>query len=304
MSVSLDSALDSALAAVDAAVGPPRAAWWDCDNPTYHGDHEWIGHSMLKTFRESAKLYRDRYVTRSAGGDDEPGEKARREIDLGTVVHCLLLEPESLDRVVAEIPRDVLSKRGAREGKEWACWKADHAGRLHFTAGEMRKARRMAEAALAHDTAGPLLQAAGHRERGIRWTCPLSGLRLKCRPDLLIPGELLIDVKTTRDPTPAGFARTVADRGYHHQMPHYQDGAEAIEMVRVAGAWVAIGNEEPHEVGFYCPKARDLEEARAENEAKRIELAECYRTGDWRSDWTKGPQEIEVPRWGFNGRAL
>ena len=73
------------------------------------------------------------------------------------------------------------------------------------SAGDMDAALAMAGAVRSHQAAAELLRA-GKAEQSFWWDDSDTGLRCKCRPDWL-NGATAVDLKTTTDASPAGFAK-------------------------------------------------------------------------------------------------
>ena len=81
----------------------------------------------------------------------------------------------------------------------------------------------MSEALRAHGVARDLLRG-GLAEETIEWTDADTGLACKGRLDYLRP-DLVIDLKSSRDPSPERFARDAVKYGYAAQVAFYHDGA-------------------------------------------------------------------------------
>ena len=70
-------------------------------------------------------------------------------------------------------------------------------------------------------------------------------MRCKCRPDWW-NGDIVIDLKTTQDASPRGFAKSVANFRYHVQQMHYLRGTNAARFI-----FIAVEKEYPFAVGVY-----------------------------------------------------
>lgn len=139
------------------------------------------------------------------------------------------------------------------------------------------------------------------------WTCPNTGMLLKCRPDILIftPNMVLpADYKTTDDASKDGFARSINKFKYHLQAPFYIDG---INIVLDAGAnnflFIAVEKSAPHELALYALDSISISEGRSRynSHLKTIQLfeEELKKNPD---TWTGYPvqvQDISIPTYGF-----
>ena len=86
------------------------------------------------------------------------------------------------------------------------------------------------------------------------WTCPVTGVKLKSRPDLRKNGKgVIIDVKTTRDGSPKAFAKDVANLDYPIQAIMQMNGAiqsGAIDKMEKY-YWLAVEKEAPYNATIY-----------------------------------------------------
>ncbi|MBK7542908.1 MAG: PD-(D/E)XK nuclease-like domain-containing protein [Candidatus Competibacteraceae bacterium] len=65
-------------------------------------------------------------------------------------------------------------------------------------------------------------------------------------------GEIAaVDIKTTKDASPAGFAKAVANYRYHVQQAHYLAGCAALGLPASDFVFVAVEKAEPYPVACY-----------------------------------------------------
>ena len=217
------------------------------NNHEYHSRPE-IGSSMLKDFRKSPALYYAKHVAKSIKQKSTPALK------FGTLLHCLVLEPEELEN------RYIISSQGARRGKKWDADVIDafKSDRECILESELAKAQAMLESVMEHAQARSLFEAGGIAEAPVFWDRDVDGttLSLKAKPDLMIPTGFSIpfclDVKSTKEITPRGFAKQSMDLEYDAQAAHYTEGTRhhlGLEPEEPCGfAFVAICNEPPYPV--------------------------------------------------------
>ena len=111
----------------------------------------------------------------------------------GTLVHSMVLEPESVDALYLASPR---FDRRTKAGKEaLAEFEAQAEGKVVVDMDTFQRAQRTAEAVLTHPTAGPLFKG-GNAEITARWE--QHGLPCKARVDYY-QGRSIVDLKTTQD---------------------------------------------------------------------------------------------------------
>jgi hypothetical protein len=265
-------------------------------NAEYHADFSAVSNSMKEAFIESPALYRGMYVTRTI-----PRKPPTPAMVLGSVTHTLLLEPERFDLEYTVAPESCRERRG--KAWEMTVESAECDGTTPILSSYFQDGLRMAEEVKAHPTAWKLLSSPhGVAERSIRWKDPITGLLLKCRPDLLIndahrPDVIDINVKTAADPTPEGFAKAVANFGYHRQEAFYGDGIEQAIGKPCHSIFVVVGNSEPYDAFVYQLAVADLTLGREQNAKALARLSECHETGRWIAPGQDEIQILELPRW-------
>jgi exodeoxyribonuclease VIII len=202
---------------------------------------------------------------------------------LGSLTHCAVLEPDELSsRYGICLPRN--TKAGKEmEGEMIA------AGIEAVTASEMEQAMAMAGSVRSHQAAAALLRD-GKAEQSFWWDDTPTGLRCKCRPDWYT-GNTIVDLKTTTDASPKGFARSVAQWRYHVQQNHYLAGTFAERFV-----FIAVEKTYPYAVGVY-----ELDEAAAlHGETERRNnlqtIADCRAISEW-PGYGNTIQSLSLPAW-------
>jgi hypothetical protein len=171
-------------------------------------------------------------------------------MQFGTVVHCGVLEPLTFAAHVASPAPDV--DRRTREGKaEWSAFCEASAGKIVLSAADYARASRCIAAVREHPTARALLEGA-KVEVSMFWRDGRLDVPCKLRADALNHGGI-IDLKTTTDASPEGFARQCANLLYHVQGAHYCSGAEhVLDASPEFFAFIAVESEEPHAVACYA----------------------------------------------------
>ena len=216
--------------------------------------------------------------------------KEKAAFDLGTAVHALVLEPH-LDLVVRG-PDD-------RRGNDWKEKKleADFDGKLLLTSGDYDNAFDIAEAVNNH----PWVRYCGISRATIEGsyfaTDEKTGVDIKCRPDAYWPEDgLIMDLKTCRDASPAGFARDVARFGYDLQAAHYlrtldQAGQPAREFL-----FVCVEKEAPYAVCVHRLSPDYIKSAQAIVTATLLEIKEALATLNFPTKWPE-INTIQIPSW-------
>lgn len=201
---------------------------------------------------------------------------------LGSALHVAFLEPGSLtDRVVCWTG-------GARRGKEWEAFKAEHAHRYILTENQHEKMIGMVASLRAH----PFVREWSAKMEGVEVAAvgDVYGLKMKGRCDALTP-EPLVDLKKVRNGDPRAFTRAVFDYGYHIQAAIYRRLFNRDRFV-----FVTVEDEPPFDVVPYELAPAWIRQGEREAEALILGLLHCRATGVWPGRSTE-IVTLEVPDW-------
>lgn len=263
-------------------------------NRDYHADVSHVGHSMLEDFRRSAALYHGRYIAgtiaRMAASD---------EMKLGTALHAYLFETDGFDDLIRVMPA---CDGRTKEGKAIrAAFFEELGNRDWITEEQLDAMLKMAEAVQGNTAARALLDAGAEYETSIRWTDAATGVACKCKPDALVVANpaIVVDLKTTRNPTMGAWRRQAATLGYHRQAAWYVDGCATRFGKPHEHIAIVVGNCEPHECFVYRFDAPAMELARQQNRRDLERLAKCRETDNWRSELADCITPISLPNWSF-----
>lgn len=271
----------------DLSVGP-----WPVDATTYHSCRQTLSHSALEDFRQSVPLYHGRHVLGNL-----PPRKQTEAMSLGTALHFALLQPDLFATEVITAPLDI--NRRTNAGKlEWAAFELASAGKTLLDAEDYQRVIDMAAAVLGHSKARAALESAGPTEYAIRWQDG-NGVWVRNLIDKLIPAkELLVNLKTAADPSPAGFAKAVSNFGYHRSSALYVRGArEALGHADPQELFIVIGKEPPYEVACYVLDDAALALGAQQNAADMLELAQRRASDDWSSRHAGLIETVAIPTW-------
>lgn len=143
-------------------------------------------------------------------------------------------------------------------------------------------ARYVRDAIFRHAPAAELLRI-GIAEQTIFFDDDETGVACKCRPDwLATDARFVVDLKTSRDASPAGFGRSAWSYRYDVQAAFYYDGLTAATGELYDGfAFIASEKERPFAVKVYYMDDDDFRVGRRRYSANLETYAECLRTGIW-----------------------
>ena len=214
--------------------------------------------------------------------------------DFGTIVHTICLghgDP------YVELPFDSYRSRAAQDARD----EARAAGLIPCLPGTLTQAKECAHAVLSHPSAGPLfLDVLGDDELSMWWDDPDTGVRLKARADRAAAWQSqLVDLKTTNDASPRGFARDAFKYGYHIQRAVYGEvfaRTHGLDHDAVRFLFVAVEKTPPYLV---CVHELGEDEVRMGREAMQHAIrlyAECSETGVW-TGYPDTVQPLTFPTW-------
>lgn len=130
---------------------------------------------------------------------------------------------------------------------------------------------------------------------GIWRRARLDALRLPGSSNLL-RGPVVADYKSATSASPAAFARSAANYGYHQQDAWYRDAVEAVLGERPSFYFIAQEKEPPYLITV-CELDHDAEVAgRALNRQAMEIYRDCAEAGSWPGHYD-GIARISLPIW-------
>lgn len=190
-------------------------------------------------------------------------------------------------------PFTVIEDRRTKTGKEQA-HQAGKDGIIVLTPAESSTVEAMTEAVNAHETASAILSE-GKPEQSIYWTDQETGVKCRARLDWL-RGNAIVDLKSTLDASPDGFAKSLVNFGYAIQAAWYQDACAAIGLGELPFLFIACEKDAPHLVATYQAADDAIEYGRRKaREALRI-FADCLDRDKW-PGYSPGIEQLNLPRW-------
>lgn len=205
---------------------------------------------------------------------------------LGTACHSAILEPEKFAAEFTVYPGKV------RRGKEWEAFEAEALSRgvQVLSRSEHEKATAMAASVRGHARASQLLSG-GQAEVAMVWE--LAGFQCKGRADL-ISDSVIVDLKSTADGSPRGFARSCLSYGYLGQAAWYSDGLYRITGKRLPFYFVAVENSAPYLPTVYRVPDRLLERGRNDYAELLGRLDYCKKNNFWGGYSTADEMDLEI----------
>ncbi len=260
--------------------------YFDISNEDYHAG-DGVSKSQLDFLAKSPALLQ--WV--KAAPEDEEKKSA---LDMGTALHCLLLEPDEFDKRFIIAPEfNRRTNQGKADEEAFLKSVADR-GATVMSSEEGRKLRLMRESAMAHPVGRFLLEAHGHCEVSMYWKDEATGELCRIRPDKWLPDHrIIVDVKKVADMD--RFARHVDEFRYHVQEAMYREGALRTTGERHSFVFLAVS--ESIDCGRYPVRVFELDpqDSAAGEALFRRELNtfhHCRQSDEW-----NGIETLKRPDW-------
>jgi hypothetical protein len=227
-----------------------------------------------------------------------------------------MLEPDLFDKEFHVEPaaddapkRPTSRQRAAKEpSKEtlnaiafWRDFDAQANGRTILSRVHHNTAWTIAKTVQQHPKAGPLMKqlraAGGKAEVSYYAKDPATGALVKCRFDFHAPPPM-VDVKTAKDASPEGFARSVHNYRYGVQEAWYRKLYKLVTGEDF-GEWsfLVIDSAAPHQIGIYT-LPRDYVKGCLTIAERDLRAIVDARALDYWPDYAYGGAiELDIPRW-------
>jgi hypothetical protein len=181
---------------------------------------------------------------------------------LAQALHALVFEPARFAHDHLVLDRDIPQAEEQAEALD----------RTWITGAEYARLAGARDAIRAYPRA-PLASwiDAGMKEMSIYWADD-AGRRWKARPDCFTD-EIILELKTTGDVRPRGFARTRKRFGYDLQAAHYVDAVGRLTGRTPCFAFIAVELQAPYYAWVHELSRADLARAASQLEVARARLA-------------------------------
>jgi hypothetical protein len=216
----------------------------------------------------------------------------------GRVLHMAIFEPHRLAAEVVVYP-------DRRAGKDWQAFALANQGKEIITTKMNETVQGLRASARSSPLAMKYLQG-GRSEQTLRWKhvtpaigdFPAVEFDCKGRVDFLADCGAMVDLKVTRDASPAGFGREVMRYDYHGQAAFYGDGYERMTGQRLPFVIVAVEAVAPFVVQVYRVTDEQLELGRDLYLKHLAHLDVCRRESKW-PGYAETEMELHLPRWAY-----
>lgn len=249
-----------------------------------------LSNSSLSVLKRSPAEFYARFVA-------DPPTMTQEETDamrLGSAVHMLALEPErfaSEYRIEAGPINPSTDKPYGRDSKKFEAWLEEAKNfdkRKILLKDEFTESLAIAKAFQSHPTIAAIMASRAEKffeseQVGkFAWEGAPDWFGFKAKLDFVMPDEgLIVDLKTTHEPSMWEWSWTAGAHGYHRQAALYLDIMEAKHEKPFKFIFGVVRSKEPFEAHCYEPDEESIEDGRREYRQLAIEWYNRKASGDW-----------------------
>jgi hypothetical protein len=217
----------------------------------------------------------------------------------GSLLHSYVLETaKCLDRVAVLPDFGDCRLKMHREARD--AWREENANKMHIEVEDWDRCRRMGDAVHKHPIASALL-AKAVTEVTAYWVDETTEIQCKARMDGVVDRRFILDLKSTEDASPEGFAKSTANYRYHVQDAFYSDGLAAITGAAPRGfVFIAVEKSEPYAVATYQLDEQARDRGRELYRRDLATLKRCFDSDEWPAYGTS-TMALSLPAWAMKG---
>lgn len=238
-----------------------------------------------------------------------PDEKTSKAMELGTLVHKAVLEPDEFEAHAIEMPDfgDMRSSKRRTERDEWVEHeKHQDPHTIIVPNGEMDVVQRMRDKAMANTDIRQIIDHRGFAEATMVWHEMVDDQVISCkgRIDKYIPGLAFVDLKTTQNADHVMFERDAWKFGYFTAAAFYCKGLRALgedlpsayppDSDETGFLIIAIENTPPYETRLFSIGRESLMVSMSIVDEWLATYARGIRTGEW-PGYPEGPCSLHIP---------
>lgn len=215
---------------------------------------------------------------------------------IGSAVHCATLESNKFDDRYTVMPEGI--DRRTKEGKALAT-EIESSGKIVLSQADWEVVSHTSKAVQNHETAKKLITK-GNAEMTV--FAEIDNIPVKCRMDYFIHPGIIVDLKTTDDASPSGFAKSVANYGYDIQAAWYLDCATAAGLEPFTFIFIVVEKDSPNAVAIYELDPASIEIGKSKYK-KALEIyKECMANNQW-PGYSLNIETISLPAWAMKEAA-
>lgn len=271
----------------------------------YHADKTALGSTSIRMASRSLKEFYLHYMGAP--------EKETKQMVLGRRIHMAILEPERFKSCYKVEP----IFEGRTQKGEWTTnsnckevkdkreqWYSDIGPEsVVVTQKDLDTITGIAKGISEHEDAMELIKGAKPEITGY-YRDPLTNLKMKIRPDLLMIGNIVVitDLKSTVNAQTLKFGNTVfgEDMRYDLQLFTYAEGVRQITLKEVPQTHIiACEKDAPHECAVYFFLREDMAKAEQDYRQTLLRIRNAIDNDSW-PQRQNVMERIYTPKWFIN----
>lgn len=271
----------------------------------YHADKTALGSTSIRTANRSLKEFYLNYMGAP--------EKETRDMILGRRIHMAILEPERFKSCYKVEPvfegrtqeGKLTTSANCKEVKEKReKWYSDIGPEtVVVNQKDLDMITGIAKGIAEHEDAMELIKDAKPEVTGY-YRDPMTGLKMKIRPDLLMVGNIVIitDLKSTKNADTIKFGSDVfgADKRYDIQLFQYSEGVRILTGKDVPQTHIiAVEKEMPNECAVYFFLREDMSKAEQDYRSTLLRIRNAIDHDSWPQRQSV-MERIYTPKWFIN----
>lgn len=171
---------------------------------------------------------------------------------LGTAIHAAILEPERFNAAYMRGPSCGKTFKADKQLWQEAEIQALQQQKIILPAKEHDLAVSLREEVLQNQKLKTILESQTVTEGSIFWADEVTAVKCKARPDLVSKDlEICVDIKSTSDASPRGFAESIKRYGYARQAAFYIRGLKQAGINIKSHVIIAVEKVPPYCVASY-----------------------------------------------------
>jgi len=216
-------------------------------------------------------------------------------MDMGTLLHALVLEPDTF-------PSRVAIWDGDRRGKAYTKFAAANKGRIIIKPDQADSLARMRDSIMDHPQARALITGKGMREATAIFN-GRAGVRGKARIDFLnTDANMLVDLKTARSCDPRAWSRNAAVAlKYDVQEAWYRAAFYAATGHAPSMAFVVVENCDRHRCRVFTLPPGPVDACMDAIAELLPRWRDALASGEYPDIPINDPTEIDWPAWAVRG---
>ena len=259
------------------------------EKPDYYANPR-MSNSKANILRDCPELFDAYFISRTLP------QEVTDEMRFGSLLHTYVLEPHLVASRYLTIPK--CDRRTTVGKKTWESFCQDLGDKIPIEVDQIAMCEQITNAIAKNSGASQLLSLPGNR---IEREFFFKRCDVDCKAKLDVVNMeigVIIDLKSSSDPSPVAFSKSVVQYGYHRQAAMYIDCVKDSTGEDCRMVFIVVNKKSPCIAGLYELSDELVDIGRIELDGLLEEYKTRSETGNWVSDWADGGiHEIVKPKW-------